>query len=184
MTRYVDRAQLRERWRAGLAEALTRRAARVTPRRIARCGTLYEPERLHALRIALKKLRYVIELADATTGLSLVEVAAELKHQQRRSGRLHDRQILLAEVRALEATDSRVAPGAALVAELLECDCRRWHGGLVQSLGQVQLAVDHVRRVAGLLDRSARPRPARARLDAGRRRHAGPAAAPRRRQTG
>ena len=53
-------------------------------------GTLYAPERLHAVRIAAKKLRYGLELRATPRGLPVGSFAAALKRVQDVLGRLHD----------------------------------------------------------------------------------------------
>ena len=64
-------------------------------------GAVYVPERLHAVRIAAKKLRYAAELVAEATHKRITADLAVLKGAQDLLGRLHDLEVLL--VRAREA---------------------------------------------------------------------------------
>lgn len=91
-------------WREALARRLAERARDLRDR-IERTGTLYQPEPLHEVRIAVKKLRYVLEIS-AEAGLArLVMPLRTLKGAQESLGRLHDLDVLL--------TLLREVPGAA-----------------------------------------------------------------------
>jgi CHAD domain-containing protein len=143
-------------WRDRLAAAILRRAARVAAAR-RHCGALYEPDRLHALRIAIKKLRYLAEIARDVAGGAAPWLPA-LVREQRRYGRLHDRQGLVAEARALAATmtGERAARIERLIA-VLDRDCRRWHAAAIASLGAIDAAVAEARTTAATLVRASRP---------------------------
>lgn len=143
-------------WRDRLAAAILRRAARVAAAR-RQCGALYEPDRLHALRIAIKKLRYLAEIAQAVAGCDVPWLPA-LVREQRRYGRLHDRQMLVAEAHALAATMARerAARVERLIA-VLDRDCRRWHAAAIASLGAIDTAVAGARATAATLVRTTRP---------------------------
>jgi CHAD domain-containing protein len=99
---------------------------------IANAGTIYFAERLHPVRIAVKKLRYAAELAADTAGLRSSPDVRQLRRVQDILGRLHDVEVLVARVRGLQASLSPPDVTAwrdldALVAAL-EDDCRRLHG--------------------------------------------------------
>jgi CHAD domain-containing protein len=113
-------------------EALTRRVARRAGRVAAAadaCGTLYVPERLHDLRIAVKKLRYALELVPEVAGLDAKGALATLRRAQRRFGHLHDVQILLGEVQALDVGRRRSVDRESVrdLIEALERECREIH---------------------------------------------------------
>ncbi len=155
------------RWRAALAVLVARRAVRLQDR-FAACGMLYEPERLHARRIAIKKLRYALELAAAATDLRVGRLLRALKLQQRRYGTWHDRQVLFAEVqtaaagrRAIDA--ARLAP----VADRIERDCRARHAAAHAASDRLATAAADAARVAAVLARSGRTVIARAGLTDG-----------------
>ncbi|MEO8070844.1 MAG: CHAD domain-containing protein, partial [Acidobacteriota bacterium] len=124
-----------------------RRAARVLTA-IRRCGRLYAPERLHALRIAIKKLRYSLELTAGVVALDLRPTMELLADGQQHFGQLHDVQVLLLEVRAAAATHRPTPMGAALsaMAERLERDCREIHAETLTRFEPLSSRVAGLRR--------------------------------------
>jgi CHAD domain-containing protein len=110
-----------------------RRRARTLAAAIARAGTLYAPGELHAVRIAAKKLRYLLEWTqEPSKGRS--PLAAELRAAQRLLGDLNDRRVLETWIRRLAAeTRLDAATDRALTASAvaLEADCRARHGQFV-----------------------------------------------------
>jgi CHAD domain-containing protein len=89
-------------WTAVLDARMARRAQRLAEA-IEEAGTVYQPERLHQVRIALKKLRYALELArDARRPVGR-GVLSTLKVAQDVLGALQDRQALVARVRMAQA---------------------------------------------------------------------------------
>jgi CHAD domain-containing protein len=106
------------------------RAARLTTA-ILDAGAVYLPGRLHEVRIALKKLRYVVELATEIAGQPTTAELRSLKRGQDVLGRLHDMQVLIDRVRQVQAslTPPTIAVWRALDALVtaLDNDCRRMH---------------------------------------------------------
>lgn len=101
------------RWRAHLRRLLTRRG-RDAARRIDRAAGLYFPNRLHAVRIGLKKLRYTLEAAHAAGVADHEHDLRELRKAQNVLGDLHDRHMLASllegdEVRSLGASADQLA---------------------------------------------------------------------------
>jgi CHAD domain-containing protein len=111
--------------------------ARVTHRALAlktalaEAGALYLPERLHVVRIAVKKLRYAREVVAEAGGIDLKADLRSLKRGQDILGRLHDVQTLLDRIRRLQAS---LGPGDSVMSRRLdsltnglENECRRLH---------------------------------------------------------
>jgi CHAD domain-containing protein len=100
-------------------------------------GAVYLPERLHAVRIALKKLRYALELSAELAGhRKTTPVLRALRRGQDVLGRMHDLQVLIDQVREVQASLSPPSVTAwreldALVVAL-EDDCRRLHARYVR----------------------------------------------------
>lgn len=121
-------------WRAALASRLMNRAKRLDAS-IADAGQMYGPERLHAVRIASKKLRYALELAADTRVPHAARLVRTVKRAQDLLGTLHDFQILQAHTAAVQADAPRArhASHAALAALALhlEDSCRRLHADYV-----------------------------------------------------
>lgn len=117
------------------AQARVARRARDVRDAVARAGGLYNPEALHAVRIAVKKMRYAAEVAiDAAGGGHAAELRV-LKRVQVVLGSLRDVQVLLARVRDLERASPTGSNGAwrecARLEAFLDKRCRRLHGRFV-----------------------------------------------------
>jgi CHAD domain-containing protein len=99
---------------------------------IAEAGQLYLAERLHAVRIAMKKLRYGVELAVEVAGERDSSELKVLKRGQQLLGRLHDLQVLIDRIRrvqgALTPPDVTVWRDLDTLVMSLEHSCRRLHG--------------------------------------------------------
>lgn len=117
-------------WQWALEARVARRAAALAAS-MKSAGAVYLPERLHAVRIALKKLRYAVELNEQAAARKRSPERRRLKRVQDMLGRLHDLQVLLDHVRQAHAT----APNPDVTSRRqfdrlvrhLEDDCRRIH---------------------------------------------------------
>jgi CHAD domain-containing protein len=90
---------------------------------------VYFPNRVHAARIAIKKLRYAMEVANETALSELTGAIKELKKAQDLLGDLHDRQALLdALSEGAKSDDPQLAEHMGLVTQVLEAECRELHG--------------------------------------------------------
>lgn len=152
-----------EPWRKALAARLLVRSRRLTVA-MNEAGNMYAPDRLHAVRIAAKKLRYGLELA-AGSGLPQASPHVRtIKRAQDTLGKLHDLQVLQAHVAAVQAEPraGRQQSRLALedLARQIEDQCRHLHGRYVASSSALREAALAVRKV--IVPRLARP-PRRAR---------------------
>jgi CHAD domain-containing protein len=109
---------------------MARRAARVRTS-IDAVGALYAPERLHDVRLAVKKLLYASELVAEVTPRRLDTDIATLKGAQDLLGRLHDLEMLLGRAREVQASFplSNLVKWRSLdsVVSFLEQGCRQLH---------------------------------------------------------
>jgi CHAD domain-containing protein len=100
-------------------------------------GALYLPDRLHAVRIGVKKLRYAIELSPAAQQPRRADDLRALRRVQEILGRMHDFQVLIDRVRGVQA--SLAPPSLAVWRQLdalliaLDDDCRRLHARYVRA---------------------------------------------------
>ena len=132
-------------WRRALAARIARRAAEARTA-IARCGTLYAPDRLHAARITVKKLRYALESA-ADAGVDPTSALETLKAAQERFGALHDLQVLQDELRvAASAKRGMPRSGWRVLVDGLERECRGQHADLVAGFPDLVARITAVRR--------------------------------------
>ena len=94
-------------------------------------GGIYLPDRLHQVRIAVKKLRYVLEVARDLSRSRASARIRMLKSAQDLLGRMHDFEMLIMRIRALQGSDR--APTLKVSADLdrlvrrLEMECRQLH---------------------------------------------------------
>jgi CHAD domain-containing protein len=117
-------------WRGVLETRIVRRA-RVLGAAIEAAGRMYAPERLHDVRIAVKKLRYGLELAADARLEHVRPDVATLKRTQETLGRLHDLQVLQHHVAAVQASppprEGADDGGLDVIAGVLEEACRHLH---------------------------------------------------------
>jgi CHAD domain-containing protein len=123
-------------WRWVIEARVARRASHLAEA-LDEAGAVYLPERLHAARIALKKLRYSGELLAEIGGDASRQSLRLLGRAQDLLGRMHDIQILLDRVRQMQA--SPTPPSLPLWRDLdalvvsLEDDCRRLHARFMRA---------------------------------------------------
>jgi CHAD domain-containing protein len=109
------------------------RAARLEAA-VNRAGALYAPEPLHEVRIALKKLRYALELGRAARLPHATRQAASLRRYQDLLGEWHDWQVLAGHSMrvqgAVQISDERLAEFTTLSARV-EDRCRALHAEFI-----------------------------------------------------
>jgi|KBSMisStaDraftv2_1062788.scaffolds.fasta_scaffold14127_5 CHAD domain-containing protein len=134
-------------WRWAIDARVAKRAARLASA-MSEAGALYLPERLHAVRIAGKKLRYAVELSSEAWGGRGGGVDLRvLKRSQELLGRMHDVQMLIDEVRQTQA--SLTPPSVTVWRDLdvlvasLEDDCRRLHARYVRLRDELEAVIEH-----------------------------------------
>lgn len=143
------------RHRTAADQRAARRAERLRVT-IESAAGIYLPDRLHDVRIAVKQLRYTVEIArqytasharkprSLTAGKRAAAVLRTLKRAQALLGRMHDLEVLIARTRAVQGSSS--APDLRLSADLdqfvrrLEMECRQLHGQYI-ALAPALLAI-------------------------------------------
>jgi CHAD domain-containing protein len=90
----IDPVEAPTKWRSELAERLDTRAANLR-KALDDAGVLFDSERLHQVRIALKRLRYALELAGELRVASTAAAVRDLKKVQDILGTLHDHDVLM-----------------------------------------------------------------------------------------
>lgn len=113
---------------------IAHRAARLAAA-VDAAGAVYLPERLHDVRIAVKKLRYALELRSGD-GEGPRTALATLKRAQSLLGRMHDLQVLIDRVRGAQASlapaNLRVWRDMDALVVTLDDACRRLHARYVR----------------------------------------------------
>ena len=117
------------------ATAARARAARRAERlesAIESAAGLYLPDRLHEVRIAVKKLRYALELAQNASSSRTSARLRLLKTTQDLLGRMHDLEVLIARTRGIQsspgASSLKVSADLDRLVRRLENECRQLHG--------------------------------------------------------
>ena len=110
---------------------------------LARLGDRYEPEPLHALRIAARRLRYLGEVSDALRG-SPSDAPATFKKLQTRLGDIHDAHVLGSWLGAQSMSAARLgkqalAAEARRLADAFEAEAREHHQALLASEPRLQI---------------------------------------------
>jgi CHAD domain-containing protein len=122
-------------WRWALEARAARRAAALD-KAIAKAGSLYLSDRLHDVRIAVKKLRYAYELVVEASGEQGAADLRTLKRSQQLLGRIHDLDVLIARARraqsALAPAEAQLGKDLDVIVLGLDRDCRRLHGRYVR----------------------------------------------------
>ena len=139
---------------ARLAAADQRSARRAIGLRAAieNASSIYLPDRLHEVRIAVKKLRYGMEIARELRRSHATARIGTLKKAQDLLGRMHDLEILIARTRAVQGASS--APNLRVSAHLdklvrrLENECRQLHGQYMASRNKLLAICDYVEHAA------------------------------------
>jgi CHAD domain-containing protein len=140
-------------------ERTTRRARRLADA-IDHAAGLYLPDRLHYVRIAIKKLRYTLELDSVSRhgGPRNAPALRTLRNMQDLLGRMHDLEVLIARTRSIQSS-----PGASTLkmsADLdrlvrrLETECRQLHGHYMAARPKLVTLCERLTRVGERGDRA------------------------------
>jgi CHAD domain-containing protein len=132
-----------EDWREPLSARILKRGKALSAA-ITEAGQLYNPETLHNVRIAVKKLRYALEIAAETGVAAAASPVRLLKRTQDSLGRLHDLQVLQTHVAAAQTAPRQSLPEGALntIALAIEDECRHLHGRYIAAVPALIEAVD------------------------------------------
>jgi CHAD domain-containing protein len=122
------RDEAASRW--ALDARVARRAERLGEA-MRRAGAVYLPDRLHVVRIGVKKLRYAVELRNEFAGIARSEDLRLLKRAQEILGRMHDLQMMMDRARKVQAalppSDTAAWDQLDTLIDAIEDDCRRLH---------------------------------------------------------
>ncbi len=146
-------------WRWAVDARVAHRAGKLRTA-IADAGAVYLPERLHVVRIALKKLRYGLEVAVQADGLKDHSDLRNLRQTQRVLGQMRDLQVLADYARQVQATVpsgrsatsgtlARLGPWRELdgLIRSLEDECRRQHARFMRQRERLLALGDRLRAV-------------------------------------
>jgi CHAD domain-containing protein len=133
-------------WRQQLRHLVSERAHAVNEAVVHATG-VYFPNRAHAVRIAIKKFRYAIEISAYTGLLSGEELIRTLKKSQDVLGEIHDRQTLVDELTAsIDQVSGIDAAHIALVGRVVEAEIADLHARVLARRQRVLAACDRAIR--------------------------------------
>jgi CHAD domain-containing protein len=128
---------------AAIAEAehqVARRAGNLVAA-MDRAGSIYLADRLHAIRVAAKKLRYAMEVERELKRSRVTARITQLKRLQDLLGQMHDYEILIDRTRKMQAeiagSDRRLSGELDALIRTLEEECRQLHGSYMRRRGSV-----------------------------------------------
>lgn len=136
-----------QRWRRRLSAQLDARARRLRAR-VDRAGVLFAVDPLHDVRIATKRLRYLIEIVAECRLAPVARPLSLLKRAQDALGRLHDLDVLQAHLAALVTDAPASADEAGAIARTtrgLERESREAHGAYLRVREALTRLTDVVR---------------------------------------
>jgi len=146
-------------WHRVLAARIRRRASGLIDA-IARAGTMYVPVALHRVRIAAKKLRYSLEIAEDGAKMRIAPLIAGMKQVQDELGLFHDLHVLEGRVRTAMAAsrDREITLAYEPIALALDRQCRDHHAAFLSGRARlIELSEVARREVARGLAGGARP---------------------------
>ena len=132
VARLLGMRQQTDAWAQVLASRMQSRA-RLLRETVDAAGPLYIADRVHAVRIATKRLRYVLELAGDTGEARTKRAVRDARSVQETLGRLHDLDVLAGLMQGLIAAAAGEPWHTPLEAARLhvERECRALHGQYV-----------------------------------------------------
>ena len=119
---------------ATMATRVARRARGVR-KAVTGTGVVYMPERLHNVRIAVKRLRYALEAGQEARGVRATAQLTQLKAIQDLLGRAHDLHVLAERIHEVEVgvvqRSRATARDLAALARAIDRECRALHAAFM-----------------------------------------------------
>jgi CHAD domain-containing protein len=138
--------------RLAAAEGRVARRAAALRTAIDNASGIYLPDRLHDVRIAVKKLRYAMEIARELRRSRATARLRTLKTAQDLLGRMHDLEVLIARTRAVQgasgAPNLRVSGQLDRLVRRLENECRQLHGQYMAMRNKLIAICDYAEQAA------------------------------------
>lgn len=134
-------------WRRSIiTETLTRQQALQDA--VDHAPAVYMPNRLHRVRIATKKLRYTLEVAEAAGIRVDASVMRALRKTQELLGRVHDIDVARRVVQHLDGTAKAIAAEVAILDAVMGADCSALHEKYLARRDRLRAASDYTIRLA------------------------------------
>jgi CHAD domain-containing protein len=115
---------------------------------VQRAPGIYLPRRAHRARVAIKKLRYAVEVAADTGVWNPPRILKDLRKIQSILGDLHDEQVLMDFVSENQSTETAAPVGLTFITELLAAEISRLHAEYARRRRWLFQIADACERVA------------------------------------
>jgi CHAD domain-containing protein len=112
-----------------------------------RAPVVYMPNRLHRVRIAAKKLRYTLEVADASGIRVDAAVLRDLRKTQDLLGRVHDIDVARRVVQHLDGSAKPISSEVAILDAVMGADCAAFHEKYLGRRERLLAASDYCARL-------------------------------------
>lgn len=112
---------------------------------MAAAGSLYAFDRLHRVRIAIKKLRYLLELVHEVARVGTLRLVRSLKDSQDLLGRLHDLEVLAGFTRTTLGAHPSQAVRVRALLEAIECEARERHADYLRLVPRLTAVLEACR---------------------------------------
>jgi CHAD domain-containing protein len=140
----VDRSFTRPMSRVSIRPSQLRRHIGVRSAAVLQClqraAGVYMPNRSHKARIAIKKLRYAVEVAAETAVWGPPELLKDLRRAQSLLGDMHDRQILIDRLESLSSESDRRTEETGWLIDLVRAEIEDAHGTFLRRLPSLESA--------------------------------------------
>lgn len=134
-------------WRVALPRELARRAHALRSA-IDAAPSVYMPNRLHRVRIAMKKLRYTLEVAGAA-GLPMERhLMRDLRKAQEMLGGMHDLHVAQRTVKDSDVSSKTMSAEIALLDAVIVADCAALHAKYLSRRDTLRAATDRAATLA------------------------------------
>lgn len=146
--RHVPIVNVWKDWRVALPRDVARRAHQLRAA-IDEAAGIYMPNRLHRVRIAMKKLRYTLEVAAAAGLPTERHLIRDLRKGQELLGGMHDLHIAQGAVHDADVSNKTLAPEIALLDAVMTAECAALHGRYLSRRDRLRAASDQAATLAG-----------------------------------
>jgi CHAD domain-containing protein len=145
--RYLPMVSFWKDWRVALPKEITRRAHAVRAA-IDATPAVYMPNRLHRVRIAMKKLRYTLEVAEAAGLPTERHLMRDLRKAQELLGEMHDLHLAQRAVNDVGVSGKAMASEIALLEAVITADCAALHAKYLSRRETLRAASDRAATLA------------------------------------
>jgi CHAD domain-containing protein len=117
-------------------------------RDLRRAAGVYMPNRSHQARVAIKKLRYAVEVAAETAAWQPLDLLKDLRRAQSLLGDMHDRQVLIDRLESFSSGNEQRTREAGWLIDLVRADIEEAQRKFLRRLASIESAATECARWA------------------------------------